>query len=93
MCGVDQPKRPPTNVLSFIRGVRDQSIPGRIREAFCQIFILKHVPGVQLFKDDHADTACQLPAQLMGKVFAPVGDPLMDMLNGLASFVSFGGSL
>jgi hypothetical protein len=51
--------------------------------------VLKHVPDVQIFKYDHAKTAYPFPTNLMGKVFAPVGNALMDMLNCLASFRPF----
>ena len=81
-----------TSVLSFVRGVRDQLLPGCIRDALCQTMILKHVPDIQVFKRDHAETVDQFTTNLMSKVFAPVGNALMDMLNGLASFGSFGRS-
>ena len=81
-----------TRVLSFVRGVRDQLLPGCIRDAFRQTMILKHVPDIQVLKRDHAETVDQFTTNLMGKVFAPVGNALMDMLNGLASFGSFGRS-
>ena len=71
-----------TSISSFVRGVRDQLIPGRIRYAFCQTMILKHVVNAQIFKDDHAKTIHPLATQLMSKVFPAIGDPLVDMLNG-----------
>ena len=81
-----------TSVLSFVRGVRDQLLPGCIRDALSQTMILKHVPDSQVFKRDHAETVDQFTTNLMSKVFAPVGNALVDMLNGLAPFGSFGRS-
>jgi len=81
-----------TSVLSFVRGVQYQLIPSRIRYALCQTMVLKHVLDVQIFKYDHAETAYQFPAQLMGKVFATIGNTVVDMLNCLASLCSFGRS-
>ena len=66
-----------TSVLSFVRPVRYQLVPGCIRDALCQTMILKHVPDVQFFECDHAKTAYPFPPNLMGKVFAPVGNTLM----------------
>ncbi len=81
-----------TSVLSFVRGVRDQLLPGCIRDALCQTMVLKHVPDSQVFKRDHAETVDQFTTNLMGKVFAPVGNALVDMLNRLAPFGPFGRS-
>src|SRR5271157_3896751 len=74
---------------SFVRGIRDQLIPGCIRYAFCQTMILKHVVNAQIFKGDHAKTIHPLPTQLMSKVLASVDDPLVDMLNCFPSLRSF----
>ena len=81
-----------TSVLGFLRGVRDQFVPGCIRDALSQTMILKHVPDIQVFKRDHAETVDQFTTYFMSKVFAPVGNALMDMLNGLAPLGSFGRS-
>ena len=81
-----------TSLLSFVRGVHYQLIPGRIRYALCQTMILKHGVDVQIFKYDHAETVDQFPTQLMSKVFAAIGNTLMDVLNCLAPFCSFGRS-
>ncbi len=59
---------------------------------FSQTMILKHVPDSQVFKRDHAETVDQFTTNLMSKVFAPVGNALVDMLNDLALFGSFGRS-
>jgi hypothetical protein len=75
----------PTSVLSFVRGVRDQLMPGCIRDALRQTMILKHVFPIQLFEGNHAETSDPFMAQLMNEVPALIGNALMDVLNCLTS--------
>ena len=82
-----------TSVLSFVRGVLYQLTPSSIRNAFCQAAVLKHVLLVQLFKGNRAKTVYQFPTQFMSKVFPPIGDALLNMLNSFSTFRSFGSSL
>lgn len=83
----------PTSILSFVRGVYDQLMPGCIRDAFCQTMILKHVFTIQPFKGYHAETIYPFTAQFMREIPALIGNTLMDMLNRLASLRSLRGSL
>src|SRR4030042_6478153 len=81
------------SILSFVRDVVYKLVPSRIRDAFCQTMVLKHVPDVQIFKSQQTKTVHQLTTSLMSKVPAAVGDTLMDMGDNLAPHGSFGCSL
>jgi hypothetical protein len=79
----------PTSVLSFVRGVRDQLIPGRIRDAFRQTMVSKHVLFSQLFKNNPAETVHPFTAQLVSEIVPAVGNALVDVLHDSATQYPF----
>ena len=78
-----------TSVLSFVLSVLGQLVPGRIRDALCQAMILKHASGVQLFEGDDPKLADDSTGKLVGEVFSPVGDAMMDMADCPTPFRPF----
>jgi hypothetical protein len=64
--------------------------PSCIANAFRQTMVLQHALFIQLFKNDYPIGIHQLPRQLVGKVLAPVGNPLVNMSHPFSPFGSFG---
>jgi hypothetical protein len=80
----------PTSILSFVRSVLYQLSPGCIRNAFCLAMILKHMLDPQIFKSHPAKSVYQLAAFLMSDVFPPICNALMNVLDCLTAFCTFG---
>ena len=77
-----------TSVFSFVRGELDKLTPCRVCDGFSQTMIFEHPSDVQLFKYDDGKSIDQLPAFLMGKISAFVGDSLVNVGNYFAAFLS-----
>ncbi len=82
-----------TSILSFVRGVLYQLVPGRIRNTFRQAMVLKHGLDVQFFKSQQTKAVHQVATAFVSKIPATVGDTLVDMSDRFTSPGSFGGSL
>ena len=78
-----------TSVHSFVLCVLNQLTPSRISDAFGKVVVLHHVLDGKIFKEDRAVCVHQFTAEFMGKVFASVGNALVDVRDDLAAFGSF----
>ena len=70
-----------SSFFRFARGVVHQLIPGGISDAFRQMMMLEHTRNRQIFEHDHAKLINQLSAELMGKIFPPICDSLVNTSN------------
>lgn len=82
-----------TSILSFVLSVLCKLIPGCIRDAFREAVVLKHSLSIQLFQCDDPVLINQLTGEFVSKVFAAVGDALVNMTNCKSAFPPFGRTL
>lgn len=91
---INQYHRSPS-VFRFGDGALYELIPGYIGHAFVDgLFAVGlHAHNVQIFKHDDLVGIDQLAGLLMGKVLAPLGNALMDVVQGEYCFAPFRASL
>ncbi len=79
-----------TSLFRFVTRIVRKLVPRGIGNAFRQTVVADHPCDAQVLKDDNAKLIHQAAAEFMRKVFTPIGDPFVDMRNGLAPFTTFG---
>src|SRR5215470_10064011 len=77
VCRIDS-QHSPTSIPSFVGRALHQLCPTGIGYTFGQTVVLDHPSDIQLLKNYQPVTDSQIMAQLMGKIFALIGDPFVN---------------
>ncbi len=77
-----------TSVFSFVREILPKRIPSAVQDAFAQVVVANHIANAQIFQRDLVETAHQVGAELVQKVFALVGDVFLLTLHRTQRFAT-----
>src|SRR5712691_8679931 len=88
VCRVDRYKRS-TGTCCLVGHEGSELRPRRILDAFGEAMMVHHLVDRQIFYGNDIESVDDATALLMGKVRAPIADPLMHTSDDLAAFLSF----
>ncbi len=79
-----------TSIYRFVGREGDQLVPGSIRNTLGQRGVFDHADDIQVLKDDDAKALNQGATQLVRKVAATVGHPVVNLADRLPVVFTFG---